>query len=242
MLHNTFIKSKEFLTKNIAGFLALIYPSNCLICDRELTEQTSSICFHCYLDFEYTYYEKQAKENPIHEIFKGRVLIENAFSLLFFKEKNATQKLLHRIKYADGKDLALSMGEVIGEKMMEHSPLLEIDALLPIPLHGKKEFIRGYNQSLKLAQGISAKTNIPVKDLLNRNVHHASQTKKDRFERWENVANKFALKEQGQPLPNHIAIVDDVLTTGATMEAACRVLLAQQPTIKISIITLAIAD
>lgn len=242
MAHNAFIKSKEFLTKNIAGLLALIYPSNCLVCDRELTEQTSSICFHCYLDFDYTYFEKQAKDNPIHEIFKGRVIINNAFSLLFFQEKKATQKLLHRIKYADGKDLALSMGEIIGKKMTKHSAFLEIDALLPIPLHGKKEFIRGYNQSLKLAQGISSKTNIPVRELLKRNAHHASQTKKDRFERWENVANKFALKERDQPLPNHVAIVDDVLTTGATMEAACRVLLEQHPAIKISIITLAIAE
>lgn len=242
MLYNTLIKSREFLTKNIAGLLAIIYPSNCLVCDRELTEQTSSICFHCYLDFEYTYYEKQANNNPIHEIFKGRVEIENAMSLLFFKQGKATQKLLHRIKYADGKELAKAMGEIIGNKMMEENSLLEIEALIPIPLHSKKEFIRGYNQSLKLSQGIAATTSIPVIQALKRTKHHASQTKKDRFERWENVASKFAIKEHGQPLPSHVAIVDDVLTTGATMEAACRVLLEQQPGIKISIITLAIAD
>lgn len=242
MLHNTLIKSKDFLTKNIAGLLAIIYPSNCLVCDRELTEKTSSICFHCYLDFEYTYYEKQAKDNPIHEIFKGRVEIENALSLLFFQQRKSTQKLLHRIKYADGKELASAMGIVIGEKMMEQNNFLEIDALIPIPLHSKKEFIRGYNQSLKISQGISETTNIPIVQVLKRTKHHASQTKKDRFERWENVASKFAIKDLNQPLPPHVAIVDDVLTTGATMEAACRVLLAQQPNIKISIITLAIAD
>lgn len=242
MLRNTLIKSKDFLTKNIAGFLAIIYPSNCLVCDRELTEQTSSICFHCYLDFEYTYYEKQAQENPIHELFKGRVEIKYALSLLFFQQNKSTQKLLHRIKYADGKELASAMGTVIGEKMMEQNNLLEIDALIPIPLHSKKEFIRGYNQSLKISQGISETTNIPIVQALKRTKHHASQTKKDRFERWENVASKFAIKDLNQPLPPHVAIVDDVLTTGATMEAACRVLLAQQPNIKISIITLAIAD
>lgn len=242
MLRNTLIKSKDFLTKNIAGFLAIIYPSNCLVCDRELTEQTSSICFHCYLDFEYTYYEKQAQENPIHELFKGRVEIKYALSLLFFQQNKSTQKLLHRIKYADGKELASAMGTVIGEKMMEQNNLLEIDALIPIPLHSKKEFIRGYNQSLKISQGISETTNIPIVQALKRTKHHASQTKKDRFERWENVASKFAIEDLNQPLPPHVAIVDDVLTTGATMEAACRVLLAQQPNIKISIITLAIAD
>lgn len=236
-------QSKLKIIKNFwYGFISIIYPSTCKICDKELPENINHICPNCIDEFQYTYFEKYKEATPADELFYGRVKIENVFSLLFFKKEGSTQKILHKIKYKNEKDLAEFMGEKIGEKVKNDELFNTLEALVPIPLHSKKKFIRGFNQSLKIADGISNKTNTPIIELIKRNKHHASQTKKDKFERWDNVAKIFDVNKAAFSNHKHIALVDDVLTTGSTLEAAAKTIKNHNPDIKVSVITLAFVE
>lgn len=233
--HNAFENLKKW--KN--GFLSIIYPSLCEICDRELTEDRDFICRYCSSEFDFTHYEK-FDDIPVKEIFWGRIEVEEGYSMLFYRQNSSTQKILHRIKYQSGHLLAVAMGEVLGKKIKAIKGFDSLEAIVPIPLHSKKEFIRGYNQSLKICEGIKDSAKIPIIELLKRKEHHESQTKKDRFDRWDNVADIFSCVDKKVASLNHVAIVDDVLTTGATMEAAIRTLKYNNPELKVSVITLAI--
>lgn len=233
--HNALNSLKKW--KN--GFLSVVYPSLCEICDRDLTEDRNFICRYCSADFDFTHYEK-FESIPVHEVFWGRVNIEEGYSMLFYRQNSTTQKILHRIKYQNGHLLAVAMGEILGKKIKMVKGFDSLDAIVPIPIHSKKEFIRGYNQSLKICEGINATTKTPIVELLKRKEHHESQTKKDRFDRWDNVADIFSCSNKKVGSLNHVAIIDDVLTTGATMEAAIRTLKYKNPELKVSVITLAI--
>lgn len=129
----------------------------------------------------------------------------------------------------------------MGEKLKKNSKYLEIDALVPIPIHSKKEFSRGYNQSLLIAKGMSEALGIPVVDALYRKTHDESQTRKSKDERYQNVKGKFALKENGLNGFKHVLIVDDVLTTGSTLEFASRAIYEGQEDAIVSLATIAVA-
>lgn len=234
-------KASRIFTKNINGLLSLIYPSPCLICQTELPESQRHVCFSCMDDFHYTDYEKYQESTVADELFWGRIKIEQVYSALFFDKGNSTQKILHAIKYKEGKELGVFMGELIGDKLKSVEKYGQIDALIPIPLHSKKGFKRGYNQSLLIAQGLSKVLNIPIVEGVKRKKHHDSQTKKNRFERWDNVKSIFETDQNLLANYKHVAIVDDVLTTGSTLESAARAIKDVLPNQNISLITIAIA-
>jgi len=233
IVFQSFLKAKNGLT-------SIFYPNLCEICSTELTVGKNHICHECLIKLNYTLFENYSIDTPIHEVFYGRINIELGYSLLFFKKDTATQDLLHRIKYTHGHGLAIEMGRLISQKLKSNTLFSSIDGVVPIPLHRKKEALRGYNQSLKLAEGVHAVSQIPIIHLVERKKHHESQTKKDRFDRWENVEQIFRVNKTIKP-PKHIAIIDDVITTGSTLEAAYRVIKESYPEVKISIITLAFA-
>jgi ComF family protein len=232
---------RHFLLKNWHGFLSIIYPTSCQVCGRDLPEGIDHICAFCFTDLELTHFEKYKETNPAEELFWGRIALKHVFSLLYFKKEGATQELLHTIKYKNGKELAIHCGERMGKQWIKAHSDFSVDAIIPIPLHEKKAFKRGYNQSLLLAEGLQKHVSAPIHEAVIRMRHHQSQTKKNRFERQDNVASIFKAVPQFLENKKHVIIIDDVLTTGATLEAAAYAILEFNPSIEISLFTLAMA-
>ena len=234
-------KALTFLNDTANGFLSLIYPNNCVVCKKELPDQMEMICFACLEDLHYTHFEKFKEPSLGDELFWGREKIEHVFAMLYYEKGNSTQTILHKIKYQEGQQLGVYMGKMLVRKLSELDWIKEVDALLPIPLHSKKNFKRGYNQSLLIAQGFSEESGIPIKGGLERKKHHDSQTKKSKEERWQNVKSIFKVNPDAIKGMQHVIIVDDVLTTGSTLEAAAKTLKEFNPNLKVSFVTIAIA-
>jgi ComF family protein len=168
----------------------------------------------------------------------GRVKVENVASLLFYKKGNMTQNILHHLKYKGNKELGRFLGQYYGTKLIEKEAYKKIDVIIPIPLHQKKLKKRGYNQSEWIAIGLSEAMGIPCNTTtLIRTNFTETQTKKSRIDRWENVKNVFQIIDENSIKGKHILICDDVLTTGATMEAAIKQILEIEKTL-VSVVTL----
>lgn len=242
------LPSSGFSVKNVVQLLKndllhLIYPSACLICERETVQRESLICSFCQDDFQFTYFETFQEPSSLDKLFWGRVQLQATHALLSFKKESKTQTILHAIKYKSKTKLAVQLGNLQGEKLKLNSEKYgDIDALIPVPLHPKKQHLRGFNQSERIAVGISEATQIPVlENLLTRGKHTESQTKKNRFHRWDNVADIFLVDERAGQNLKHIALVDDVVTTGSTLESCIQKIQEKYPSIRISVLSLAIA-
>jgi competence protein ComFC len=240
--------NREFMKKRTAFFnkwatdlMQVLYPNFCLICDTETPNTPGAICSVCEFELQYTYYEDYKESTALDQLFWGRIPVKETYSLLYFEKTNTTQSILHALKYKDRPDVAKYFGEKLGEKVRNLEKFSDLDALIPVPLHPEKEFLRGYNQSEVLARGIAEQLKIPVNNqLLKRVVFSESQTKKARDKRWDNMQGRFESRETETSRLKHIALVDDVVTTGATLETCVRLLLEIIPDCRISVISLAI--
>ncbi len=229
------------ITEILKDFFNLFLPYKCTYCGINLYEDEEFVCKSCLNKIPKTHYHKQ-NISPIDELFMGKVKLEHAFSCYLFTKGSILQSLIHKIKYKNAQELAISLGKEIGFALSETNIPRSINLITSVPLHHKKLKIRGYNQSDLLAKGISEVLNIPFSDnLIKRVVHTSTQTKKNREQRWNNVKNAFEIIEPKNVENKHIAIVDDVLTTGATLEAAASKLLMCKNA-KVSLITLAYAS
>ena len=179
-------------------------------------------------------------ENPVSRIFWGRVNIKAATSFLFFSKMGRVQSLIHQLKYKRQKEVGLLIGKLFGDDLLNSPYYTDIDFIIPVPLHPKKLKTRGYNQSLMIANGLQESMGIEVFTGLQRKAHSSTQTRKSRYERWENVKDIFEIKEHKRLESKSVLLVDDVLTTGATLEACAQVLLDISG-LQISIATLAYA-
>lgn len=216
----------------------LFYPQVCPACGNLLTYNEETVCISCRYLLPKTLYEKNP-DNPLSQYFLGQVDFHAVTAEFFFSKTGKVQHLLHQLKYQGNKDAGFFLGQQIGESIKNTELFQNIDYLVPIPLHPKKEYLRGYNQSYIIAQGVEDKTKIPIiKDCLYRRVFTSTQTKKSREERWENVKDIFDIKNDNLLINKHILLIDDVLTTGATLLAAGKVL-SKIPNIKISAATAA---
>ena len=172
----------------------------------------------------------------------GRVQVENVGAFLFYKKGNLVQKILHHLKYTGEKEIGSFLGNLYGTQLIQSEKWKNIDMIIPIPLHKKKEKKRGYNQSEWIAKGLSKSMHTSYNtNILIRSEFTETQTKKNRFHRWENVKEVFQITDTNLLVNKHILLCDDVLTTGATLEAAIQKLLAI-PSLKISVATLATAQ
>jgi ComF family protein len=198
------------------------------------------ICMQCLGRLPYTKWHMD-NENPLHRIFWGKVPIQGVTSMLYFHHGNRVQKLLHKLKYKGAKELGVYIGKRYGIQLKRVQPFSEVEAIVPVPLHPKKYKIRGYNQSEQFAIGLAQSMKIPVvSDQLFRKIASETQTRKSKIERWKNVKDIFAVKETDKLMGKHILLVDDVITTGSTLEACARVLL-EIPDVKISVASIAAA-
>lgn len=219
-------------------FLNLFFPLNCAVCENYLLKNEKVICTSCIFHLPKTNFHFQ-KNNPISEIFWGRVKINHATAFFTFKKGSQYQKLIHKLKYKGQAEIGIELGKYFGNSLMDSEYYRDIDAIIPVPLHPKKKKIRTYNQSEMIAKGMAEVMNSElILDVLVRNIHSESQTKKDKIERWLNVKNAFGLKSSKRIENKHILLIDDVVTTGSTLEACVEKLL-EVDHIKVSIACLA---
>lgn len=223
--------------------LHVIYPQNCLICKYEFNQSKLAICPICFSELAYTHFEDYSEATNLDKLFWGRVQLEGTYALLRFKQQSSTQQILHELKYKNNPEIGKHFGREIGNKLKTIDKFADIDALIPVPLHPKKEFIRGYNQAEVICKGMVESSGITLRtDLLKRVSFTESQTKKGKSSRWENMQNKFKLQGLKNNRLKHLMIVDDVATTGSTLESCARILREQFPDSKISIAVLAVAE
>jgi ComF family protein len=225
----------------INDFLSLIYPRHCEACGNNLYKHEVFICNYCHLNLPKSNYH-QVSNSELTRLFAGRVVIQNAFALYVFEKSGKVQKLLHAIKYRHQKELALHLGVLYAGELAGQNCLEGIDVVVPIPLHVKKLKLRGFNQSEWFAKGLAEGMAKPLDaDVLVRLVETKTQTNKKKYERWENVQGVFGLNHSGDLINKHILLVDDVITAGATIEAAWQALKTIEG-IKLSVISIAFAN
>lgn len=224
----------------INSIIGLFYPSVCAACGTPLFQWETLVCTRCRSLLPKTGYELN-EDNPLARIFYGKVHIKAVTACFFFSKEGKVQHLIHELKYKGNADAGVFLGQELG-KTLKEAPLFQgLDYLIPVPLHPKRERKRGYNQSMMIAQGISEVTGITIgKDLLIRSVNTATQTRKSKEERWQNVKDIFELKNAEILEGKYVLLIDDVLTTGATLEA-CALKLSTIPGITISCATAACA-
>lgn len=179
--------------------------------------------------------------NPVEKLFWGRIPVASACSFLHFAELNPAQRLIHRLKYEGKTGVGISLGETFGHILKEKAWFSDLDMIIPLPLHVTKEVRRGYNQSSFIAEGLAKVYDVPVRgQLLKRVVASESQTRKSRFDRAENVDSVFAVEDVDKVKGKNVLLVDDVVTTGATLVGAGQQLIHAGVN-KLYIATLAVA-
>ncbi len=222
--------------------LNLFYPNLCVACGRLLQGGEESICLFCRHDLPETDFHKK-RGNPIHQKFYGRLLLDNAASLYHFHKGARVQHLMHAFKYEGKKQIGIELGKLYGHYLKEAPGFSSVQIVIPVPLHRAKLHQRGFNQSEIFSRGLAETMHIQsIPEGLERIVFTETQTHKNRMERWENVKSVFKCKHAEKINGNHILLVDDVVTTGATLEACGQELFNSCRDIRLSVATIACAD
>lgn len=220
--------------------LNIIFPKICCICDRILTKNEEIICFHCRSQLPKTNFT-DIKENELVKRFYGKLKINFGISYLHFYKSGITQKLLHQFKYNNYPEIGELIGTWLGHELLKNKNIGNVDIIIPVPLHPRKEKKRGYNQSLFFAQGISEITKIPIQlKTLKRKQYNESQTHKTKEQRWKSVEHAFWVTDKKMVENKNVLLIDDVITTGATLEA-CGNQILKCGALSIGIATIALA-
>ena len=221
--------------KWISDLLDIIFPRRCCVCGEILSAQEQHICLNCL--YALPRVEPHIAEE-IEKIFWGKIDIERATSFIYYHKGSPYNSIIHALKYKGRPWIGMYFARIAAAGLSEKGFFDNIDAIIPMPLSGKKKSKRGYNQCDYIAEGISHATGIPVlKGVVERSISNETQTDKNRDERWENVKGIFALRKPEQLEGKHILLVDDILTTGATL-ASCASTIQAGCNCKTSIFTL----
>jgi ComF family protein len=219
------------------SLLQLVFPHVCDGCGSDLLNLESQLCLRCLYALPETNFEKHAG-NPVEKNFWGRLPLQSATAQYYFTKESLMQRLMHQFKYKGNKDLGLQFGRLMGISLRDSKRFDNVDALIPLPLFPSKEKKRGYNQAAILCEGIAEIIPLQVlNNVIARPQHTDTQTKKGRIERWKNIEGKFELVNSSAIENKHLLLIDDVVTTGATLEA-CGIELLKMKNVRLSIATL----
>jgi ComF family protein len=209
----------------VREFIHLFFPRLCPACSRALLRNETLICFTCKHRLPKTNFHLMA-DNPVSRLFWGRVPLSGASAYFYFRKEGKVQRLLHELKYRGGAEIGREIGRMYGTELLQNPVYSEAELIIPVPLHPAKLEIRGYNQSDVFGEGLAEKLSGQfAKDSLIRVINTETQTRKGRFERWENVETVFAVKNKEMLTGKKVMLVDDVITTGATLESCASHLL-----------------
>jgi len=237
-----YFRNFSLVLKNYSdGFGHLIFTNVCLHCNKELVSTEKYLCFGCWEQLKPTYFEKEQGINQLERLFQGRAKIKHASALYYYGKGTVSQSLIRALKYDFKGPLGIFLGEHMAKQLKDHA-ITSCDYLLPVPIHPRKKFARGYNQSELLAMGLSKCWNKPIlQHLVKKKAYTKSQTKLDRLGRWDNVQEIFQ-SNNVQLTIAHVLIIDDVITTGATLEALVKTIQAVNPQIQISLLSFAFTN
>ena len=221
--------------------LDLISPRLCVVCGQRLTVSEEIICSKCNFHLPRTGFQQDPYENEMAKLFWHQIPIERATALFYYEAHSETANILYELKYKNRPDIGEVMGRLVAKELQPSGFFDGIDGIVPIPLAKKRQRQRGYNQSQEIACGISEITNLPIYDkAVRRNVFEGSQTNKGRWERNENVEKVFEMTDETAIQGKHLLIIDDVVTTGATV-IACAKELCKAGNVKVSVLALGFA-
>jgi ComF family protein len=219
----------------------LFYPRTCLCCEEMLLDQEYLICLSCQFDLPLVDNENY-HSNVVTRIFEGRVPIQLGASYLFYHEVGKTKQLIHELKYRSQQDIGVAFANWLGSQLKQSKKFDAVQCIVPVPLHKKKRKKRGYNQLTKFGKRLAEILEIPYReDVLKRVSFTQTQTKKKRLDRFQNTSSRFVLDSPESISHQHVLLIDDVITTGATLEACCKELLKAKA-VQISIVTMAVTE
>jgi ComF family protein len=228
------------LNISTSPLLHFFFPHNCIGCGSDVIENESLLCLNCINDLPHTNFAVHAN-NPVEKKFWGRLALTSGMSEFYFSQDSIVQNMIHELKYHGNKKAGHYFGNLIGKSLL-NSNRFHVDVIVPLPLFERKEKVRGYNQSEIICNGIAEIINKPlIKNNVIRKVFTETQTKKHRLERWKNVENIFFVARPSELEGKHILLVDDIITTGSTIEA-CGSEILKVKDAKLSIASFAIAS
>lgn len=209
----------------IKDFISLIYPHYCVACSQSLIKGEEIVCTGCLLDMPKTNFHKVDK-NPLLERLALRMPLTHAFAYYHFKKGSKVQELLHSLKYHNHPEIGVRLGKVMAQELVKEGFENAFEIIVPVPLHPSRKRARGYNQSEEFAKGISEVLKIPyTENFVKRKVKTQTQTRKSKLYRWQNVSEVFEMKNGEEVRGKRVLLVDDVVTTGATLEACANTLI-----------------
>jgi len=221
-------------------FISLLFPRVCYGCGNHLLRNENLICTGCYVTIPRTNYHLQP-ENPVAQLFWGRCLVEKAAAFSYYERGSRIRNLIHRLKYSGIKEIGYELGRIYGVSLKSSGFTSDVDIIIPVPLHPSKKRIRGFNQSEFISAGIADATGLLINlNSLVRVVLSATQTTRSRYDRWTNVEGIFRVDDSDSIRGKHILLVDDVITTGSTIESCVNELL-KVADVKVSVVAIGYA-
>ena len=230
----------SYIYNLLDDFISLLFPRLCYACGNHLLRNENLICTECYVVIPRNNFHLD-DSNPVAQVFWGRCLLEKAAAFSFYNKGSRIRNLIHNLKYKGIRDIGYELGRIYASSLKSSGFITDIDLIVPVPLHHSKIKVRGFNQSDIISTGIGEITGLPVNTRsLARLSGSATQTKRSRYERWINVDNIFHVTDAENIKGKHILLVDDVITTGSTIEACVNELLKVEG-VKVSAVALAFA-